>query len=87
MVIFLFFRTIGVLAGDLVASGRGSPGRAGWESSVRAALERPAAELPEEADHGPEQLLVLMRCRDERHQVQLLRRFREGGLVCIAVLA
>jgi hypothetical protein len=58
--------------------------RAGWEAS----LVRPAPELPEEAaDYGPEQFLVLVRCRDERQQVELLGRFREEGLVCKAVLA
>jgi hypothetical protein len=62
--------------------------RAAWEASVRAAMEqRPAVELPEEVGPGPEQCLVLVTCRGERQQVELLRRFTEEGLECRALLS
>jgi hypothetical protein len=60
--------------------------RAGWEAAARAALERPT-QLPEEVDYGPAQFLVLVTCRDEQHQVELLGRFKEEGLKCKAALA
>jgi hypothetical protein len=62
--------------------------RAVWEASALAAMEqRPAATLPEAVDPGPEQFLVLITCRDERHQCELLSRFRDEGLECKALLA
>jgi hypothetical protein len=62
--------------------------RAAWEASVRAALEqRPAAGLPEAVDPGPEQFLILVTCRDERQQVELLGRFKDEGLECRALLS
>ena len=40
---------------------------------------------------GPEtidaQFLVLITCRDEKHQVELLKRFGKEGLGCKAILA
>jgi hypothetical protein len=34
-----------------------------------------------------EQWLVLVTCRDERHQVELLQRFQAEGLPCKALLS
>jgi hypothetical protein len=35
----------------------------------------------------PEQFLLLITCRDERHQIELLKRFHEEGLECKALLS
>jgi hypothetical protein len=57
---------------------------AAWEAAARAALEvKPGREV----DPGPEQFLVLVTCRDERHQVEVLERFRREGLECKALFA
>lgn len=56
-----------------------------WESLARneAAVQEtlPTAEVP------TEQFLVLVECRDERHQVELLERFQAEGLSCRALLS
>jgi hypothetical protein len=36
---------------------------------------------------GPEQWLILITCRDERQQVELLARFQAEGLACRALLS
>jgi hypothetical protein len=36
---------------------------------------------------GPEQWLVLLTCRDEKHQGELLERFLAEGLPCRALLS
>jgi hypothetical protein len=57
-----------------------------WEESAWAALEDgPDAPLPKEAE-WVEKFLVLITCRDERHQCELLTRFREDGLECKPLL-
>jgi hypothetical protein len=62
--------------------------RAAWEASVRAEVDRCQTDaLPEAVDPGPEQFLVLITCRDERHQCELLSRFRDEGLQCKALLS
>jgi hypothetical protein len=58
--------------------------RAAWETAVLAALE---AKPPRGIDGVPEQYLILVTCRDERHQVELLGRFRTEGLECKALLS
>jgi hypothetical protein len=58
--------------------------RAAWEAAAHAALE---AKPPREIDGVPEQFLILITCRDERHQVELLDRFRGEGLECKALLS
>jgi hypothetical protein len=35
----------------------------------------------------PEQYLILVTCRDEKHQVELLSRFQGEGLECRALLS
>jgi len=56
-----------------------------WQSAAEAAVAE------EKADRGlagiAEQWLVLITCRDEQHQVDLLRRFKEEGLPCKALLS
>jgi hypothetical protein len=57
-----------------------------WQAATeegRRALEA----LPErELTPGPEQFLVLVTCRDEQQQVELLERFNAQGLECKALL-
>jgi hypothetical protein len=58
--------------------------RAAWEAAAQAALEdKPRRQI----DGVPEQFLLLITCRDERHQVELLERFRTEGLACKALLS
>jgi hypothetical protein len=47
----------------------------------------PSAVMPKEVEYGPAQFLVLVTCWDERHQVELLGRFRDEGLGCKALLS
>jgi len=55
-----------------------------WQAAAEAAAEaRPAREI----DAVPEQYLVLITCRDEKHQVELLQRFQGEGLPCKALLS
>jgi hypothetical protein len=61
--------------------------RAAWESAVAAALEAPAQGKGGEVALGPEQWLILVSCRDERQQLELLTRFQAEGLACRALLA
>src|SRR4051812_10889353 len=44
-----------------------------WEAAARACLEGPAATRPQAPVALPEQFLLLVTCRDEKHQVELLR--------------
>jgi hypothetical protein len=58
--------------------------RAAWEETARAAIERPARAVPQVV---PEQYAVLVTCRDEQQQVELLTRFQGEGLECKALLS
>jgi hypothetical protein len=59
---------------------------AAWRSAAEAALA--AAEPPPGGvDPAPAQYLVLITCRDEKHQVELLGRFHGEGLECKALLS
>jgi hypothetical protein len=60
--------------------------RLAWEATARDALEAPSA------DRRPQprleaQFAVLVTCRDEAQQVELLRRFHAEGLECKALLS
>jgi hypothetical protein len=62
--------------------------RAAWEDAARVALEeRKPVELPKAAEYEPEHFLVLITCRDEPHQVELLGRFHDEGLQVKALLS
>jgi hypothetical protein len=57
---------------------------AAWKAAATAALD--------DAPFGPEavmkeQYLILITCRDEEHQVELLGRFLAEGLACKALLS
>ncbi|HZY88990.1 MAG TPA: hypothetical protein VFE78_29465 [Gemmataceae bacterium] len=61
--------------------------RAAWEEAARKCLEvATPAEGPGPVDI-PAQYLVLVTCRDEGHQVELLCRFQGEGLECKALLS
>jgi len=53
-----------------------------WNASAQAAEELLHAEP---AKLGPEQFLILVTCRDDRHQRDLLERFQQEGLPCKAL--
>jgi hypothetical protein len=57
-----------------------------WDATVRhqAAAE---AMLAKAGRPLPEQFLILIECRDEDHQVELLRKFEREGLACKALLS
>jgi hypothetical protein len=48
---------------------------------------RPYEPDKEAVPMGPEQWLVIVTCRDEPHQVELLKRFQGEGLPCRALMA
>ena len=55
-----------------------------WQAAADAAAEeKPARSF----DTVREQYLVLVACRDEEHQVELLQRFQGEGLPCKALLS
>jgi hypothetical protein len=60
---------------------------AAWQAAAGALL----AEEPARPQRGhaalPEEFFVLITCRDEQHQVELLGRFKGEGLTCKAVLS
>ena len=61
--------------------------RAMWEATAVAALDQPAAASSH--DRGAafaHEFYVLISCRDEKHQVELLERFLAEGLDCQAKL-
>jgi hypothetical protein len=55
---------------------------AAWESAAAEVLERE----PEPLGAIPEQFLILVTCRDEKQQVELLGRFGKEGLECRAMM-
>src|SRR4029077_12460009 len=59
--------------------------QAAWRAGAEACLRAPAESAPT-VNLGPEQFLVLITCRDEKQQVELLGRFQEEGLECKALV-
>jgi hypothetical protein len=57
-----------------------------WQAAADACLEEPKGKRWG-GEVLPEQWYVLVECRDERQQVELLGRFKAEGLICKAVLA
>ena len=57
-----------------------------WENEARKLLAPEPASSPgiQQID---EQFLILVTCRDEKEQVELLRRFKDDGVACKALLA
>jgi hypothetical protein len=60
--------------------------QAAWEAT-RNPLLAERTEPPPGPQTIPEQYLILLTCRDERQQVELLERFRREGLPCKALLS
>jgi hypothetical protein len=61
--------------------------QAAWEASVPPDLTALQDPLPWRPQEIPEQFLVLVTCRDEKQQAELLERFRREGLECKALLS
>jgi hypothetical protein len=61
--------------------------QAAWQAAAEATLREQAAPPPPAAGALPEQYLILVTCRDEKHQVELLGRFHGAGLECRALLS
>ena len=57
-----------------------------WQAAAAACLEPPKGKVPG-GGRLVEQWYVLVECRDEKQQVELLARFKAEGLTCKAVLA
>jgi hypothetical protein len=60
--------------------------KAAWQATADALLQTPHPELPP-AQALVEQYLILVTCRDEKQQVELLGRFHHEGLSCKALLS
>jgi hypothetical protein len=58
-----------------------------WESAATTALGDPLERHGKRGDFLAHEFYVLIRCRDERHQVELLERFQAEGLDCEAKLS
>jgi hypothetical protein len=61
--------------------------QAAWEAAARASLEAAAPPDRPPVAAIPEQYLLLVTCRDEKHQVELLTRFQAEGFDCRAHLS
>jgi hypothetical protein len=60
--------------------------REAWEATARGCLEtKPPDKM--ELSSIPEQFLILVTCRDEKHQIELLGRFQSDGLECRPLLS
>jgi hypothetical protein len=61
--------------------------QAAWRAEAEAALQAAGEERKEGVEVVPEQFLVVVKCRDEGQQVELLRRFCAEGLECRALVS
>jgi hypothetical protein len=61
--------------------------QAAWRTEAEAALASVQEEAKEGTEAVPAQWLVLVTCRNERQQVELLEKFRHDGLDCRALLS
>jgi hypothetical protein len=59
---------------------------AAWRAAAEAVLHRPQAGR-REVKLGAEQFLVLVTCRDEKHQLEVLARLQADGLECRALVS
>jgi hypothetical protein len=60
---------------------------AAWQAAAGAVLADEGGKKGFKSAALPEQYYVLVTCRDEKHQVELLSRFQGEGLECKAVLS
>jgi hypothetical protein len=61
--------------------------QAAWQAAAEASLAAHSRSKRPHEQTIPEQFLVLITCRDEKHQVELLGRFQGEGLECRALLS
>jgi hypothetical protein len=61
--------------------------RLAWEATALAAIDSPPAAARWARENIPEQFAVLITCRDEPHQVELLTRLHAEGLNFRALLS
>jgi hypothetical protein len=61
--------------------------QAAWEAAANPALAGLTADVRPGIVDVPEQWLVLVTCRDEKQQVELLERFRSQGVECRALVS
>jgi hypothetical protein len=59
---------------------------AAWAAAAEESLNKLAQRESRAVEMGPEQWLVLVRCQDEKHQVQVLERLWGEGLECKALV-
>ena len=57
-----------------------------WDATARSQAKADSL-LGQAARPIPEQFLILVQCRDEQHQVEMLERFQNEGLSCKALLS
>jgi hypothetical protein len=60
---------------------------AAWRLAAEAALAHAPLGESKEVQMGPAQFLVLVTCRDEAQQVELLERFEAEGIECKALIS
>ena len=60
--------------------------QAAWQATAEASLAPPPNDARPKGEALVEQWYVLVECRDEKQQVELLGRFKAEGLTCKAVL-
>jgi hypothetical protein len=58
-----------------------------WRAAAEASLAIPATPVSSPPQRIPEKFLILITCRDERQQVDLLKRFAVEGLDCKALVS
>jgi hypothetical protein len=58
-----------------------------WERAADGSLVESAEHEKADITAIPEQFLVLVKCRDETQQIELLRRFQSEGMECRALLS
>jgi hypothetical protein len=64
--------------------------RQAWREAAEASLRQsppPPPSPPRAVTGWPAQFVILVTCRDERQQVELLERFHTEGLECRAILS
>ena len=61
--------------------------RQAWEATARAAIASPPSSARRVKQTIPAQYAVLVTCRNEAQQIELLTRFHAEGLDCRALLS
>jgi hypothetical protein len=61
--------------------------QAAWRAAAESSLPSSSPSLHAGVDLGPALFYVLVTCRDEQHQVEVLQRLADEGLECRAILS